>query len=95
MTDDPELPDQEPDWTKSEHAWEIPKEWLDADILLDVTGGDGSLSAPMNRKQRRARAKTAAPKTVHRKRCRDCGTNWADPPSPLCPGCDAYQEHQR
>jgi len=29
---------------------------------------------------------------MHR-RCADCGTNWADPPSRLCPGCEAYREH--
>lgn len=27
--------------------------------------------------------------------CAECGTNWADPPSTLCPGCEAYREHQR
>ncbi len=27
------------------------------------------------------------------KRCDECGTNWADYPSKLCPGCDAYSEH--
>jgi hypothetical protein len=29
-----------------------------------------------------------------RKRCDDCGVHWADPPSALCPGCEAYREHQ-
>ena len=28
-----------------------------------------------------------------RRRCADCGTNWADLPSKLCPGCEAYREH--
>jgi len=28
-----------------------------------------------------------------RRRCEDCGKNWADPPSKLCPGCEAYREH--
>ena len=27
--------------------------------------------------------------------CADCGMCQADPPSKLCPGCEAYQEHQR
>lgn len=27
--------------------------------------------------------------------CEGCGCNRADPPSKLCPGCQAYQEHQR
>lgn len=27
--------------------------------------------------------------------CESCGTNRSDPPSRLCPGCQAYQEHQR
>jgi hypothetical protein len=27
-----------------------------------------------------------------RRRCEEC-ENWADPPSRLCPGCEAYQEH--
>jgi hypothetical protein len=25
--------------------------------------------------------------------CEGCGVNYADPPSKLCPGCQAYQEH--
>ena len=29
-----------------------------------------------------------------RRRCDGCGVNWADPPSALCPGCEAYCEHQ-
>jgi rubrerythrin len=29
------------------------------------------------------------------KKCIECGTNYADPPSKLCPGCEAYQEHTR
>ena len=29
------------------------------------------------------------------KLCAECGTNYADPPSKLCPGCEAYQEHTR
>jgi hypothetical protein len=27
--------------------------------------------------------------------CEDCGKYPADYPSRLCPGCEAYQEHQR
>lgn len=27
--------------------------------------------------------------------CDDCGVNRADPPSNLCPGCQAYREHTR
>jgi hypothetical protein len=27
--------------------------------------------------------------------CEECGVNRSDPPSKLCPGCQAYQEHQR
>ena len=27
--------------------------------------------------------------------CSECGMNRADYPSDLCPGCEAYQEHQR
>lgn len=26
--------------------------------------------------------------------CEGCGVNRSDPPSPLCPGCQAYREHQ-
>ena len=25
--------------------------------------------------------------------CEDCGINPADPPSRICPGCEAYREH--
>lgn len=27
--------------------------------------------------------------------CDECGENYADPPSKLCPGCQAYREHQQ
>jgi Protein of unknown function (DUF968) len=27
-------------------------------------------------------------------RCEGCDSNYADPPSKLCPGCQAYKEHQ-
>lgn len=27
-------------------------------------------------------------------RCEGCGINYADPPSKLCPGCQAYRDHQ-
>ena len=27
--------------------------------------------------------------------CAECGINPSDPPSSLCPACEAYQEHQR
>ncbi len=27
--------------------------------------------------------------------CEECGVNRADPPSRLCPGCQAYREHQQ
>lgn len=27
--------------------------------------------------------------------CEGCGINRADPPSRLCPGCEAYRDHQR
>jgi hypothetical protein len=35
------------------------------------------------------------PPRLRAKRCIECGTNFADPPSRLCPGCEAYWEHQR
>jgi rubrerythrin len=28
-------------------------------------------------------------------KCEECGVNCADPPSRLCPGCEAYQSHQQ
>jgi hypothetical protein len=28
-------------------------------------------------------------------KCEACGVNHSDPPSKLCPGCQAYEEHQR
>lgn len=27
--------------------------------------------------------------------CEGCGKDRADPPSKLCPGCQAYRDHQR
>jgi hypothetical protein len=32
--------------------------------------------------------------TRRRVRCEECRINWADLPSRLCPGCEAYREHQ-
>lgn len=35
---------------------------------------------------------------VHRStriRCEDCGKAWADWPAKVCPGCEAYREHQK
>ena len=29
------------------------------------------------------------------KLCEECYVNYADPPSKLCPGCQAYKEHQK
>jgi hypothetical protein len=28
-------------------------------------------------------------------KCEGCGVNYSDPPSRLCPGCEAYQGHQQ
>jgi hypothetical protein len=33
--------------------------------------------------------------TMRAQRCVECGRYLADPPSRLCPGCEAYQGHQR
>lgn len=30
---------------------------------------------------------------ILRFRCEDCNKYWADYPSKLCPGCEAYREH--
>ena len=35
------------------------------------------------------------PKSAGRRRCVECGRGWADPPSALCPSCEAYQGHTR
>ena len=37
--------------------------------------------------------KKAKLKMPRRCRCVECGVNWADYPSDLCPGCYAYKEH--
>jgi len=37
---------------------------------------------------------TQTTKTKRPKKCEGCGKNYADPPSKLCPGCQAYKEHQ-
>lgn len=29
------------------------------------------------------------------KKCIECHSNYADQPSKLCPGCEAYQAHKR
>lgn len=35
----------------------------------------------------------ARPKRRRSKMCKECGVNSADPPSRICPGCEAYREH--
>ena len=34
-------------------------------------------------------------KIIKRKKCIECDMYYADPPSKLCPGCQAYLEHTR
>lgn len=34
-------------------------------------------------------------KALRGKPCAGCESNFADPPSRLCPGCQAYREHQQ
>jgi rubrerythrin len=34
-------------------------------------------------------------KVLGAKKCAGCGVHYADPPSELCPGCEAYRGHQR
>jgi hypothetical protein len=29
----------------------------------------------------------------NRKKCEECGINWADPPRRICVGCQAYRDH--
>lgn len=39
--------------------------------------------------------KAAAKKRLQKPpKCLECGVNRADPPSRLCPGCEAYREHK-
>ena len=44
---------------------------------------------------RAARELVAASVGKFPKICEDCGKNYADPPSRVCPGCEAYTEHKR
>ena len=37
--------------------------------------------------------KNIGSRNIRRKRCEECGVNWLDWPSRLCPGCEAYLEH--
>lgn len=41
------------------------------------------------------RTLSAALRRSTRLLCESCGKFTRDPPSHLCPGCEAYQEHQR
>ena len=34
-------------------------------------------------------------KRERRPRCKECFQDYADGPSGLCPGCEAYREHQQ
>jgi len=42
-----------------------------------------------------AKSELKPQRTPQRKKCDGCGVHWADPPSSLCPGCEAYREHQQ
>jgi hypothetical protein len=58
--------------------------WLDEMTSGELARGTDSSSHPAN-------------KSVNIKRpplCDECGVKRSDPPSRLCPGCQAYQEHQ-
>lgn len=69
-------------------AWEMARcrgwPWIDFGLL----GFERSLSGLR-------RVQPLAPKRSTRKLCEECGIFPADLPSRLCPGCEAYQEHQR
>lgn len=47
-------------------------------------------SQPLSEKQRERYTKLRLPP-----KCEGCGVYRADPPSRLCPGCQAYEEHQQ
>jgi hypothetical protein len=55
---------------------------------------DCSLLSPRGRGALRA-LEAAARSRIRAPLCLDCGKNRADPPSRLCPGCQAYREHQQ
>ena len=49
--------------------------------------------APKHRTKRRLLAMIKSTKQEQRRRCSECGKYWADLPSDICPGCEAYREH--
>lgn len=52
-----------------------------------------SRHATLEAAQRAARKKDGFEIVALRYHCVGCLTNYADPPSDLCPGCEAYREH--
>jgi hypothetical protein len=54
-----------------------------------------SIGQMMADASRQTKAKIASPKIKRPPMCEGCGVNRSDPPSRLCPGCQAYQDHQR
>ena len=46
-------------------------------------GNDQAIAAKVEAKMREKEPKM----------CDECGEEYADPPSKLCPGCEAYREH--
>lgn len=44
---------------------------------------------------RPSKPKRSKPKRAKPPKCAECGIYRADPPSKVCPGCEAYREHQR
>ena len=53
------------------------------------------IDIPATAEEREAKRAALAAGRDRPRLCEDCDIYWADPPSRLCPGCQAYREHQQ
>ena len=59
-------------------------------VGVDKLRLDGATAIGLTRESGRAKRDK---KPCYLMLCDDCGINYADPPSRLCPGCEAYRDH--
>lgn len=71
-------------------------EWVLEHLLNEVAGGDPTKLAPGLITYKDGKYISFEEWAYAKpEKCEGCGIYPADPPSKLCPGCQAYQEHQQ
>ncbi len=71
----------------AEYTHELLAPGISAERATEIAQQIGRLRIHQEQQQRR--------KECMPPRCEECHVNYSDPPSRLCPGCEAYREHTR